>query len=114
MARTAALLAFCTLLRAQTPAREVNRLEFTMANDRHAQQIVFLMTLLDSKGAFVTGKEAIMDLALTDEKLASLQKSGLKTVATLTAHAGVYQLRTIVREAMKGSLAASTIPVELR
>jgi VWFA-related protein len=93
---------------------DLNRLQFTSANGRHAQQIVFLMTLLDPAGGFVTGKEAIMDLALTDERLASLQKTGLKAVATLNAPAGAYQVRTIVREAMKGDLAASTIPVELR
>jgi VWFA-related protein len=93
---------------------DVNGLQFTTANGRHAQQIVFLITLLDPSGAFVTGKEAIMDLALTDERLASLQKEGLKAVATLSAPAGEYQVRTIVREAMKGHLAASTIPIELR
>jgi len=55
-----------------------------------------------------------MDLALTDEKLASLKKDGLKTVATLNAPAGIYQVRTIVREGMKGGLTASTTAVELR
>jgi hypothetical protein len=95
-------------------AVDLNRLPFASANGRHMQQIVFLMTLLDANGSFVTGKESIMDLALTDEKLASLQKSGLKTIATLNAPAGNYQVRTVVREGMKGSLTASTTPVELR
>ena len=93
---------------------DLNRLQFTSANGRHMQQIVFLMTLLDVNGGFVTGKESIMDLALTDEKLASLKKDGLKTVATLNAPAGIYQVRTIVREGMKGGLTASTSAVELR
>ncbi len=64
---------------------DVKHLQFTTYADRHAQQIVFLMTLLDTNGAFVTGKEALMDLALTDAKLASLEREGLKAVATLTA-----------------------------
>jgi VWFA-related protein len=93
---------------------DVNHLGFAEANGRHMQQIVFLMALLDSEGSFVTGKEAIMELALSDEKLASLQQDGLKAVGTLTAPAGNYQVRAIVREGMKGSLAASTTPVELR
>jgi len=92
---------------------DVNRLEFATANGRHMQQMVFLMTLLDANGNFVTGKESIMDLALTDEKLASLKKDGLKTIATLNAPAGNYQVRTIVREGMKGGLAASTTALEL-
>jgi VWFA-related protein len=93
---------------------DLNRLQFTTANGRHMQQIVFLMTLLDANGNFVTGKESIMDLALTEEKLASLKKDGLKTIATLNAPAGIYQVRTIVREGMKGGLTASTTAVELR
>ena len=92
----------------------LSRLQFTTANYCHNQQLVFLTTLLDTKGGFLTGKESIMDLALTDQKLASLQKDGLKAVATLNAPAGIHQVRTIVREGMKGSLAASTTVVDLR
>jgi VWFA-related protein len=93
---------------------DVNQLQFTASAGRHVQQIVFLTTLLDAGNSFITGKESIMDLSLTDEKLASLQKEGLRAVATLNAPAGIYHVRTIIREAMKGSLAASTIPIDLR
>ena len=87
---------------------------FTRSNGRHFQQIVFLTTLLDEKGEFVTGKESIMDLALTDDRLDSLKKDGLKAIVTLKAPGGVYQVRTIVREGVKGHLAAMTTPVEVR
>jgi len=93
---------------------DVNRLQFGDANGRHMQQLVFLMTLLDAGGGLVTGKESIMDLALTDAKLESLKKGSLKAVATLSAPPGTYQVRTIVREGMKGGIAAATTPVELR
>jgi VWFA-related protein len=93
---------------------DVSRLQFTTVKGRHMQQLVFLMTLLDANGAFVTGKESIMDLALTDAKLASLKQDGLKTVATLNAQPGIYQVRTVIREGMKGGLTASTTPFELR
>ena len=93
---------------------DVNRLHFNTAKGRHMQQLVFLMTLLDRNDNYVMGKESIMDLALSDEKLASLKKEGLKAVATLNAPAGIYQVRTVVREGMKGALAASTTTVELR
>ena len=92
---------------------DVNALRFTDVNGRHTQQIVFVTALLDASGGFVTGKESIMDLALTDEKLASFKKTGLTAVATLDAYAGVFQVRTVVREGMKGSLAAITTPVEV-
>jgi VWFA-related protein len=88
-------------------------LQFATTHGRHTQQIVFLTALLDSNGGFVTGEESIMELALTDERLASLRK-GFKVVGTLTAPAGSYQVRTVVRENTTGRLAASTAAVELR
>jgi len=93
---------------------DVNALRFAVFNARHMQQIVFLMALLDPNGGFVSGEESIMDLALSDEKLASFKKTGLTTIATLNAHAGIFQVRTIVREGMKGDLTAVTTPVEIR
>jgi hypothetical protein len=82
---------------------DVKGLQFAVLNGRHMQQIAILTTLLDANGGFVTGKESILELALTDEKLASLKRDGLKTVATFNAPPGIYQVRTVVREGMKGS-----------
>jgi VWFA-related protein len=92
---------------------DISGLKFGANNGRHTQQIVFLTALLDANGGFVTGQESIMELALTDERLASLKK-GFKVVGTLTAPAGSYQVRTVVREGMTGRLSASTAPVELK
>jgi VWFA-related protein len=93
---------------------DLKNVQFTRLNGRHMQQIVFLTTLIDAKGEFVTGKESIMDMALTGDKLASMRKDGLMAITTLNAPAGIYQVRTIVREGVKGRLAAITIPVEVR
>jgi hypothetical protein len=93
---------------------DVNPLQFATSHGRHMQQLVLLTVLLDPDGGFVTGVESTMDLALTDSTLTSIQKDGLRTVAKLDAAPGVYQLRTVVRERMKGNLGASTAMVELR
>jgi VWFA-related protein len=92
---------------------DVNGLQFAKAQRRHVQQIAFVVVLLGSDGGFVTGKESIMDLALTDEKLASLRHTGLTAVATLDTRPGVFQVRALVREGMKGRLAAQTMPVRI-
>jgi hypothetical protein len=73
-----------------------------------------LTVLLDRNGEFVTGVESTMDLALTDSTLTSFQKDGLRTVAKLDAAPGIYQVRTVVREVMKGSPGATSAMVELR
>jgi len=93
---------------------DVNPLQFATSHGRHMQQLVLLTALLDRNGGFVTGVESTMDLALTDSTLASFQKDGLRTVAKLDAAPGLYQVRTVVREGMKGSLGASAAMVELR
>jgi VWFA-related protein len=93
---------------------DLKNVQFTRLNGRHMQQIVILATLLDAHGDFVTGKESIMDMALTDDKLASMRKDGLKAIAMLNASAGVFQVRIIVREGVKGTLAAITTPIEVR
>ena len=92
---------------------DVNRVQFASSHGRHVQQLVLLTALLDRNGGFVTGVESILDLALTDATLASFQKDGLKTVATLHAPPGIYQVRTVLREGMKGNLGEQTATVEL-
>jgi hypothetical protein len=93
---------------------DVNRLPFTSSHGRHYQQLAFPMALLDANGGFVTGKESVMDLAVTDAKLATLKRDGLKTVATLSAPPGIYRVRTVIREGTKGGLTTSTPAVGLR
>jgi VWFA-related protein len=92
----------------------MSALDYTEGAERHGQQIVFLMTLLDAQGAFVAGKEAVMDLALSDQRLESMKQDGLKGIVTLAAPPGAYRVRAIVREGMKGKLSAWTVPVELK
>jgi len=92
---------------------DVNGLQFAAAQGRHVQQIAFVVALLGSDGGFVTGKESIMELALTDEKLASLRQTGLTAFATLDVRPGTFQVRALVREGMKGHLAAQTMPVRI-
>ena len=93
---------------------DVNRLQFAVNQGRRAQQLVFIMALLDPQGGFVTEKESIMDLALTDAKVVALKKDGLKVSGTLEASPGVYRVRTVVQEGMKGQMAADSAMVELR
>ena len=81
---------------------DLKNMGFTQFEGRHFQQIVFLTALLDSSGAFISGKESIMDLALSDEKLASLRGSGLTALATLSAAEGTFQVRTVVRGRHEG------------
>lgn len=93
---------------------DVNALRFVAHDGRHVQQLVFVAALLDTKGGFLNGEESVMDLDLTDAKLASLRNTGLTAIATLVAPPGAYRLRAVVREGVNGHLAAIGSPVEFR
>jgi hypothetical protein len=70
--------------------------------------------IFDEQGAFVTGKEAVMDLRLKPATLAQMQTTGIRAVESFYLSKGTYTVREVVRELVQNRLAASTTPLELR
>lgn len=93
---------------------DLKALQFAPSNGRQAQQLAFVAVLLDPNGAFLTGEESLMDLDLTPQKLDSLRRTGLKAIATLIAQPGIYKVRAVVREGVKGHIASTGSPIELK
>jgi VWFA-related protein len=93
---------------------DANHLKFVEKDDRQVQQLTFVTLLQDGQGHMIAGKEAVMDLSLTPATLADMQAKGIKAGVTLTAPAGSYQVREIVREAVENHMAASNTPVAPR
>jgi VWFA-related protein len=83
-------------------------LTFAEKEGRHVQQLTFVTVLQDREGNYVAGKQAIMDLALTAETLASLQAQGLRASLSFSVPRGTYQIREAVREAVQDHIASST------
>ncbi|HLK63874.1 MAG TPA: VWA domain-containing protein [Bryobacteraceae bacterium] len=86
-------------------------LVFEEKEAHHRQQLTFVTLLEDSAGAFVAGKQAVMDLALSDGTLEDLRARGIRTSTSFTAPPGTYVVRTVVREATKDGLAAARTPL---
>ena len=93
---------------------DISKLGFAKQNDRDNQQISFLAAFFEAQGKMVTAKEGRMDLALKPETYDRLVKEGVNAELTLQMPPGVYKLRAVVGEAVKGDIAASTYPIDVR
>jgi len=92
---------------------DARQLRFLKLKGRSMQQLTFVMVLESAAGEFLAGKQAVMDLALTPAKLASMQATGIKAVMNFAAAPGKYSIRAVVREAGQNRIAASSISFEI-
>jgi VWFA-related protein len=87
---------------------DAGALQFPTQEGRAVQQLTFVTVLEDASGAYVTGRQAVMELALTPARLAELRRDGIKAGLTFHAPKGRYRLRSVVREAAQNRIAAAT------
>jgi VWFA-related protein len=93
---------------------DLDRVHFETRQDRRTQKLALVGVLLDSRGAFVTGKRSELDLNLTDATFAQLAKAGFTVSMTLEAPPGSYAVRGVVEDALDGKLTAASGAVEIR
>ena len=93
---------------------DIRDFRFLEQAGRSMQQLTFVTVLRDSSGNYVSGKQAVMDLALTPAKLAEFRAGGIRTAILFDVPKGSYQVREIVREAGQNRMAASTTPIDVR
>jgi len=93
---------------------DLDHLHFETRQGRRAQKLAFVGALLDSRGAFVTGKRSDLDLNLTDATFAQLAKAGFTVSMTLEAPPGTYAVRGVVEDALEGKLTAAGGAVEIK
>lgn len=87
---------------------DAGALQFSNQEGRAVQQLTFVTVLEDASGAYVTGRQAVMELALTPARLDELRRDGTKAGLTFHAPKGRYRLRSVVREAAQNRIAAAT------
>jgi VWFA-related protein len=93
---------------------DLDHLHFETRQGRRTQKLTLVGALLDSHGAFVTGKRSELDLNLTDATFAQLAKAGFTVSMTLEAPPGSYAVRGVVEDALEGKLTAASGAVEVR
>jgi hypothetical protein len=93
---------------------DVRQLRFLKKSGRSLQELTFVMVLENAAGEYLAGKQAVMDLALSPAKLASMQATGVKAVMNFAGAPGKYSIRAVVREAGQNRIAASSAKFEIR
>lgn len=92
----------------------IQNLPFKRQKDRHLESLTFVAALFDPTGNLIAGEEAQAALALKPESFEGFLKNGLSVVTSLKAPKGVYSLRVVVQESMRGKMSAATKSVTLQ
>jgi len=93
---------------------DVNRIDFKLRDGARTQHLDMVAALLDGNGNFVTGREGVVELALSEASFTRLSQGGLTLVLRLDAPPGTYQLRLVAADDGEAHVSASTLAVELK
>jgi VWFA-related protein len=93
---------------------DVKQLKFDQPADRRALKLTFVMALLSKSGAFVSGRQGEIELALKPASFDLLASNGMNVLLPLQAPPGAYLLRGVVQESLGGKMSASSLPVEIK
>lgn len=93
---------------------DIAGLPFLSKDDRQNEVLIVVAALFDAQGKMVAAKEGRMELALKPETKKRMLETGINAELTLLAAPGIYKLRAVVEEVNKGSMAASTYPIDVR
>jgi hypothetical protein len=90
------------------------KMRFQLQDGARSQKLHIVAALLDDRGNFVTGKEGVVEFALSESTFARAESGGLNMAMSLETPAGTYRLRTVVVEDGEAHVSATTQAVELR
>ena len=93
---------------------DARKFHFVEMDGVRTQRLVFIATLFDDSGNFVTGTELEIKFALKESTFNRMTETGLEMSVTLQAPPGTYRLRAVAQDAIDGKIVASTLPAEIR
>jgi VWFA-related protein len=93
---------------------DVPKMPFQIRDGARSLKVGIVAAFLDEHGNFVTGREGLIEFALSENSYARALSGGLTIGMNLEAPAGNYRLRTVVVEEGDDRVTASTQSVELK
>lgn len=93
---------------------DARKFHFVEKDGVRTQRLVFIATLFDDSGNFVTGTELEVRFALQESTFIRMTETGLEMSVTLQAPPGDYRLRGVAQDGIDGKVVASTLPVQIR
>jgi VWFA-related protein len=94
-------------------ALDVRDLPFEKQGDLNLAKVVFAVGLFDRDGKYVTGSQQTYTLSLKDATRAEMERRGLALKTKVSAKAGAYTVRVVVRDSQGGNMAAASKAVEV-
>lgn len=93
---------------------DARKFRFVEKNGAYTQNLVFIATLSDESGAYVTGTELNVKFALKKPAFVRITETGLEMSVTLEAPPGTYRLRGVAQDGLDGKVIATSLPVQIR
>ena len=93
---------------------DINRLHLEKSQNRWIKKLTIVAALMDSQGAFVTGKRSELELDFTEATLARLANTGANVAVALLAPQGNYSARVVVQDSAEGKLSAAGAAVQVK
>ncbi len=93
---------------------DARKFHFIEKDGRRTQTLVFIATLFDGSGNFVTGTELEVKFALKESTFSRMVETGLEMSVALQAPSGSYRMRGVAQDGVDGKIVASTLPVQIR
>ena len=90
---------------------EARRFHFIEKDGLRTQSLVFIASLFDESGNFVTGTELEVIFALKESTFRRMVETGLEMSVALQAPAGSYRMRGVAQDGVEGKAAALALHV---
>ena len=93
---------------------DARKFHFVEKDGLRTQNLVFIATLFDENGDFVTGTELQVKFALREPTYTRFTETGIEMSVPLQAPPGIYRLRGVAQDGIYGKIVASSFPVQIR
>jgi len=97
-----------------TVEADMRGVQFRKEEGRNADDITLTVVVFDSDGNYVTAKQQVTKLRMSDVGLADLKRSGGETSVDLIVKPGAYTIRAVVGESASNQLGAASRNLVLR
>lgn len=93
---------------------DARKFRFIEKDGLRTQNLVFIATLFDENGNFVTGTELQVKFALRESTYIRFTETGIEMSVPLQAPPGTYRIRGVAQDGIEGKTVASSGPVQIR
>jgi hypothetical protein len=92
---------------------DMHSVRFRREGSRNLDDLTVMVALFDADGNYVTGKNQVINLRLSDAELTQVRGAGGEALAELDVKPGNYVVRAVLRESASQHLGAASQRIEI-